>query len=135
MAVNTYGHAARETRDRLTPHKATLYRTDLNGTVVLTSDCSTYTIGPSVPLPQATPPPAAPPPLLHLRRSHPAATHATPTSAYPSGQPTTTVQVALATDPTTSRARSVLSATRTRMAPTTTATDGAANRPPKAQTH
>jgi hypothetical protein len=62
MAVNTYGHAARETRDRLTPHKATLYRTDLNGTVVLTSDCSTYTIGPSVPLPQATPPPAAPPP-------------------------------------------------------------------------
>jgi beta-lactamase superfamily II metal-dependent hydrolase len=61
-AGNTYGHPAQETLNRLAAHGATVYRTDLNSTVVLTSDCSTCTIRPSVPLPQATPAPATAPP-------------------------------------------------------------------------
>jgi len=43
-AGNTYGHPAQETLDRLATAGATVYRTDLNGTVVLTSDCDTYSI-------------------------------------------------------------------------------------------
>jgi beta-lactamase superfamily II metal-dependent hydrolase len=73
-AGNPYGHPAQETLDRLTAHGATVYRTDLNGTVVLTSDCNTYSIstaGATLPPPEPTtspiaptaaPPPPPPPP-------------------------------------------------------------------------
>jgi beta-lactamase superfamily II metal-dependent hydrolase len=55
-AGNTYGHPAQETLDRLVAAGATVYRTDLNGTVVLTSDCDTYALTTSGPA--ATPTPA-----------------------------------------------------------------------------
>jgi beta-lactamase superfamily II metal-dependent hydrolase len=65
-AGNTYGHPTQETLDRLAAHGATVYRTDLNGTVVLNSDCNTYsisTVGPApVPPGPVEPPPPAPPP-------------------------------------------------------------------------
>jgi len=67
-AGNTYGHPTQETLDRLAAHGATIYRTDLNGTVVLTSDCSTYSISahlaatPPPPPPSAGPSPPPPPP-------------------------------------------------------------------------
>jgi len=43
-AGNTYGHPTQETLDRLDAVGAHIYRTDQNGTVVLSSDCSTYSI-------------------------------------------------------------------------------------------
>jgi len=43
-AGNTYGHPAQETLDRLATAGATTYRTDQDGTVVLTSDCHNYSI-------------------------------------------------------------------------------------------
>jgi competence protein ComEC len=43
-AGNTYGHPHRETLDRLAAQGVTVYRTDLDGTVVLTSDCNTYSV-------------------------------------------------------------------------------------------
>ncbi len=55
-AGNTYGHPTQETLDRLAAVGATVYRTDQNGTVVLTSDCNTYSIATS-----ATPPPTPSP--------------------------------------------------------------------------
>ena len=66
-AGNTYGHPSPDTLSRLAAHGATVYRTDLNGTVILTSDCNTYSIsatGAAAP-PQPTastggPPPPAP---------------------------------------------------------------------------
>ena len=57
-AGNTYGHPTQETLNRLAAHGATVYRTDLDGTVVLTSDCSTYSISAHL---AATPPPPPPP--------------------------------------------------------------------------
>jgi competence protein ComEC len=62
-AGNTYGHPAQETLNRLAAHGATIYRTDLNGTVVLTSDCNTYSISTTgmAPLPQPTASTAGPP--------------------------------------------------------------------------
>jgi competence protein ComEC len=48
-AGNTYGHPSPETLDRLAAAGATVYRTDLDGTVVLTSDCNTYSITTSGP--------------------------------------------------------------------------------------
>jgi len=63
-AGNTYGHPAQDTLDRLAAVGATVYRTDQNGTVVLTSDCNTYSIttsGPAV-TPTVTPVPSPPPP-------------------------------------------------------------------------
>jgi beta-lactamase superfamily II metal-dependent hydrolase len=66
-AGNTYGHPTQETLNRLAAHGATIYRTDLNGTVVLTSDCNTYSISATgaAPPPQPAastggPPPPAP---------------------------------------------------------------------------
>lgn len=62
-AGNSYGHPTQETLDRLAAHGATVYRTDLQGTVVLTSDCSTYSIstgGPAPPPPGPTVPPTVP---------------------------------------------------------------------------
>jgi beta-lactamase superfamily II metal-dependent hydrolase len=59
-AGNTYGHPAQDTLDRLAAVGATAYRTDENGTVVLTSDCNTYSIttsGPAV-TPTITPIPS-----------------------------------------------------------------------------
>jgi competence protein ComEC len=54
-AGNTYGHPTQQTLDRLAAAGATVYRTDLNGTVVLTSDCNTYSITASgAPAPTAT---------------------------------------------------------------------------------
>jgi beta-lactamase superfamily II metal-dependent hydrolase len=63
-AGNTYGHPAQDTLNRLAAHGATIYRTDLNGTVVLTSDCNTYSISTTgtAPLPQPTASTAGPPP-------------------------------------------------------------------------
>jgi beta-lactamase superfamily II metal-dependent hydrolase len=63
-AGNTYGHPAQDTLNRLAAHGATIYRTDLNGTVVLTSDCNTYSISTTgtAPLPQPTASTAEPPP-------------------------------------------------------------------------
>jgi len=62
-AGNTYGHPTQETLNRLADHGATVYRTDLNGTVVLTSDCNTYSISTTgmAPLPQPTASTAGPP--------------------------------------------------------------------------
>jgi len=54
-AGNTYGHPTQETLDRLAAAGANIYRTDLNGTVVLTSDCSAYSITTSGALPTPTP--------------------------------------------------------------------------------
>jgi competence protein ComEC len=59
-AGNTYGHPAQATLDRLAAVGATIYRTDQDGTVVLTSDCNTYSIttsGPAV-TPTITPVPS-----------------------------------------------------------------------------
>jgi competence protein ComEC len=63
-AGNTYGHPAQETLNRLAAHGATIYRTDLNGTVVLTSDCDTYSISTTgtAPPPQTTASTGGPPP-------------------------------------------------------------------------
>jgi competence protein ComEC len=63
-AGNTYGHPHQETLDRLAAHGVTVYRTDEDGTVTLTSDCNTYSIttsGPAVtptitPIPSPTTP-------------------------------------------------------------------------------
>ena len=70
-AGNTYGHPHQQTLDRLAAHGVTVYRTDEDGTVTLTSDCSTYSIattGPApTPTPTATPTPTptpTPPSLL-----------------------------------------------------------------------
>ena len=63
-AGNTYGHPTQETLDRLAAHGATVYRTDLNGTAVLTSDCTSYSIstaGAPPPTPESAAPPAPPP--------------------------------------------------------------------------
>jgi beta-lactamase superfamily II metal-dependent hydrolase len=43
-AGNVYGHPAQATLDRLAAPGATVYRTDLDGMVVLISDCNTYSI-------------------------------------------------------------------------------------------
>jgi competence protein ComEC len=59
-AGNTYGHPHQETLDRLAAHGVTVYRTDEDGTVTLTSDCNTYSIttsGPAV-TPTITPVPS-----------------------------------------------------------------------------
>jgi competence protein ComEC len=73
-AGNAYGHPAQETLDRLATAGATVYRTDQDGTVVLNSDCSTYSItttagvGPTPtvsPTPAPTPTPT-PPSLLDI---------------------------------------------------------------------
>jgi beta-lactamase superfamily II metal-dependent hydrolase len=59
-AGNSYGHPAQDTLDRLAAHGTTVYRTDLNGTVILTSDCSTYSISTTGPAP-VPPGPVEPP--------------------------------------------------------------------------
>jgi beta-lactamase superfamily II metal-dependent hydrolase len=59
-AGNTYGHPTQETLDRLDAVGAHIYRTDQDGTVVLTSDCSTYSITTSRP-PAPTPTPSTTP--------------------------------------------------------------------------
>ena len=65
---NTYGHPHQETLDRLAAHGVTVYRTDQDGTVTLTSDCSTYSIvtsgPPPTPTPTVTPTPTPTPPSL-----------------------------------------------------------------------
>jgi competence protein ComEC len=68
-AGNTYGHPTQETLNRLAAHGVMVYRTDLNGTVVLASDCSTYSIStvgppPAVPPPPVTEGPPAPAPTV-----------------------------------------------------------------------
>jgi beta-lactamase superfamily II metal-dependent hydrolase len=73
-AGNAYGHPAQQTLDRLAAHRVTVYRTDQDGTVILTSDCSSYSItttsglGPTPtvsPTPAPTPTPT-PPSLLDI---------------------------------------------------------------------
>jgi beta-lactamase superfamily II metal-dependent hydrolase len=59
-ADNTYGHPAQDTLERLAAHGTTVYRTDLNGTVTLISDCSTYSISTTGPAP-VPPGPVEPP--------------------------------------------------------------------------
>ena len=60
-AGSTYGHPHQEALDRLAAHGVTVYRTDENGTVTLTSDCNTYSIAtgglapaPALPTPAPT---------------------------------------------------------------------------------
>jgi competence protein ComEC len=60
-AGNTYGHPAQETLDRLAAAAATVHRTDQDGTVVLTSDCNTYSVTSSTPTPPPPTSEAAPP--------------------------------------------------------------------------
>ena len=65
-AGNTYGHPTQEALDRLATEGASVYRTDLDGTVRLTSDCATYTVEASgaptpIPTPATTPPPTVTP--------------------------------------------------------------------------
>jgi len=48
-ADNTYGHPSQQTLDRLAAVGANVYRTDQDGTVVLTSDCNTYSVTTSRP--------------------------------------------------------------------------------------
>ena len=79
---NTYGHPAQETLNRLAAHGATVYRTDLNGTVVLTSDCNTYSISTT----GATP---TPEPTVAPTPSAVATPVPTATAAPPSPSPTT----------------------------------------------
>jgi len=50
-AGNTYGDPAQETLDRVAAAGANVYRTDLDGNVVLTSDCHSYSIITRVPPP------------------------------------------------------------------------------------
>jgi len=67
-AGNTYGHPHQQTLDRLAAHGVTVYRTDEDGTVTLTSDCDTYSIttsGPAV-TPTITPIPSPGPPPISL---------------------------------------------------------------------
>jgi beta-lactamase superfamily II metal-dependent hydrolase len=63
-AGNSYGHPAQDTLNRLAAHGVKVYRTDLNGTVVLTSDCNTYSISTTgaAPAPQPTTSTGGPPP-------------------------------------------------------------------------
>jgi competence protein ComEC len=56
---NTYGHPHQETLDRLAAAEVTVYRTDQDGTVLLTSDCNTYSITTEEPAPTASPTPTA----------------------------------------------------------------------------
>ena len=56
---NTYGHPHQETLDRLAAAGVTVYRTDQDGTVLLTSDCNTYSITTEEPAPTASPTPTA----------------------------------------------------------------------------
>jgi competence protein ComEC len=69
-AGNSYGHPHQEALDRLAAHGVTVYRTDENGTVTLTSDCNTYSIatGGLAPTPTttATPTPTPTPTLPAL---------------------------------------------------------------------
>ena len=60
-AGNTYGHPTQETLDRLAAHGVAVHRTDLLGTVVLTSDCNTYSIGTAGPPPPEATVPSTPP--------------------------------------------------------------------------
>jgi hypothetical protein len=58
-AENDYGHPDSDTLGRLGAVGVTVHRTDEDGTVVLTSDCATYSLatgGESVPTPTPTPP-------------------------------------------------------------------------------
>jgi competence protein ComEC len=48
-ADNRYGHPHRETLDRLAAHGIVVYRTDLNGNIVVTTDGITYAISTAVP--------------------------------------------------------------------------------------
>jgi competence protein ComEC len=45
-AENSHGHPSTDALTRLTTAGVTVHRTDQQGTIVLTSDCSTYSIGP-----------------------------------------------------------------------------------------
>ena len=74
-AGNTYDHPTQETLDRLAAAGASVYRTDLHGTVRLTSDCATYAV-------EAT---GAPTPI-----PTPAVTPAPSPTATPSPEPTAT---------------------------------------------
>jgi len=70
-AGNTYGHPSQQTLDRLAAHGVTVYRTDEDGTVTLTSDCNTYSIttsGPAV-TPTVTPVPSPGPPPISLEEA------------------------------------------------------------------
>lgn len=70
-AGNTYGHPHQETVDRLAAAGVTVYRTDLDGTVTLTSDCSTYSIATSgsAVTPTVTPVPSPGPPPISLEEA------------------------------------------------------------------
>ncbi|MEM4389894.1 MAG: lamin tail domain-containing protein [Candidatus Micrarchaeia archaeon] len=57
-ANNSYGHPHEQTLRRLAGLNASIYRTDLQGTIVITTDGSTFAVYPERPLPNAS---AAPP--------------------------------------------------------------------------
>ncbi len=81
-ADNTHGHPTQEALDRLASHGVTVYRTDLDGSVVLTSDCNTYSISTTV-----APPPPGPPTPTQLPPPPPAPPTATPPPAPPTPAP------------------------------------------------
>jgi beta-lactamase superfamily II metal-dependent hydrolase len=92
---NSYGHPAAETISRLLAAGARVWRTDINGTIVITSDGTTYTVEPSIvyiylplvikstpqPAPTFTPRPPYPTPSAYptqLTRTSPPATTSSP---------------------------------------------------------
>jgi competence protein ComEC len=83
-AGNTYGHPTQATLGRLAAAGATVYRTDEDGTVVLTSDCSTYSIATSA-TPPPTPSPTATPTPTSTATPTATATHTATATATPGG--------------------------------------------------
>ena len=61
-ADNSYGHPTKEILDRLEDIKANVYRTDENGTIVITSDGSDISVKVTKEMPVPTPTPTPPPP-------------------------------------------------------------------------
>lgn len=92
-AVNSYGHPAQGTLDALSYVGSAVYRTDRDGSVVVTTDGSSWTVRCSsspVPTPKVTQAPF-PPPLPETPRPSPptAAPTFRPTTTQPSPVPTT----------------------------------------------
>jgi competence protein ComEC len=51
VGENNYGHPSPKTLDRLWKHGSSIYRTDINGNIVVTTDGNSFTVTPEYPLP------------------------------------------------------------------------------------